>query len=138
LKEEVKKMAKFRNSKDAKLVVGAVLLIAVMVVISVAVDACTGTPSRFFQPEELTISSFDFSNGNTIHVVVKNNGTVTSEIAEVWIDNERQAFTANSTLIQPIDCVDLLISYAYSNGTNCHIKIVSEKGSTYLFTATAL
>lgn len=131
-------MAKSRKSKDANLVVAAVLLIAVMVVISVAVDACTGTPSRFFQPEELTISSFDFSNGNTINVVVENNGTVASEIAEVWINNERQAFTTNSTLIRPIDCADLLISYTYSNGTNYHIKIISEKGSTYLFTATAL
>jgi hypothetical protein len=131
-------MPKSRNSRDANLVVGAVLLIAVMVVISVAVDACTGTTSRFFQPEELTISSFDFSNGNTINVVVENNGSVTSEIAEVWINNERQAFTSNSTLIQPKDCVDLLVSYAYSNGTNYHIKIVSEKGSTYLFTATSL
>lgn len=131
-------MAKFKKIKDANLVVGAVLLIAVMVVVSVAVDACTGKPSRFFQPEELIISSFDFSNGNTINIVVENNGTVTSEIAEVWINNERQAFTANSTLIQPLDCVDLLISYAYSNGTNYHIKIVSEKGNTYLFTATAL
>ncbi|TRO51496.1 hypothetical protein E2P61_06040 [Candidatus Bathyarchaeota archaeon] len=134
----MRKMAKFRNSKDANLVIGAVLLIAIMVVISVAVDACTGTPSRFFQPEELSISSIDFSNGSTINIVVKNNGTVTSEIEEVWINNQKEAFTTNSTLIQPVDCINLLISYAYSNGTNYHIKIVSEKGSSYLFTATAL
>jgi hypothetical protein len=131
-------MAHFRDSKDANLVVGAVLLITVMVVVSVAVDAWTGKASQFSQVEELTISSFAFSNGNTITVIVENNGTVPSGIVEVCINNERQTFTANSTIIPPKDCIDISIVYAYSNGTNYHFKIVSERGSTYLFTVTAL
>ena len=131
-------MAQFRDSKDANLVVGAVLLIAVMVVVSVAVDTWTGKSSQVSQVEELTVSSFAFSNGNTITVVVENNGTAASKIAEVRINNERQVFTANSTTILPKDCVDLSIAYAYSNGTNYHFKMVSEKGSTYLFTAATL
>jgi hypothetical protein len=131
-------MAHFRDSKDANLVVGAVLLITVMVVVSVAVDAWTGKASQFSQVEELTISSFAFSNGNTITVIVENNGTVPSGIVEVCINNERQTFTANSTIIPPTDCIDISIVYAYSNGTNYHFKIVSERGSTYLFTVTAL
>ena len=136
-------MAHFKDNKDANLVVGAVLLIAVMVTISVAVDAWSGktanSPQAYSpQMEELTISNFTFASNNTINVVVENNGTVTSGIAEVWINNEQQTFTTNSTLIQPKDCTEISILYAYVNGTNYHVKIISERGSTYLFTATAL
>jgi hypothetical protein len=131
-------MAHFRRSKDANLVVGAVLLIAVMVTVSVAVDAWTGKTVYSSQVEELTVSSFTFSNGTSINVIVENNGTISSGIAEVWINNEKQTFTANSTIIPPKDCIDLSIVYTYSNGTNYHFKMISEKRSTYLFTATAL
>jgi hypothetical protein len=131
-------MAHFRRSKDANLVVGAVLLIAVMVTVSVAVDAWTGKTVYSSQVEELTVSSFTFSNGTSISVIVENNGTISSGIAEVWINNEKQTFTANSTIIPPKDCIDLSIVYTYSNGTNYHFKMISEKRSTYLFTATAL
>ncbi|MBN1357489.1 hypothetical protein JW988_01845 [Candidatus Bathyarchaeota archaeon] len=131
-------MTKFRDSKDANLVVGAVLLIAVMVVVSVAVDTWTGKSSQVTQVEELNVCSFNFSNGNTITVLVENNGTAASEIAEVWINNSRQAFTANATTIHPKDYVNLSITYVYSNGTNYHFKMTTEKGNTYLFTATTL
>ena len=131
-------MAHFRRSKDANLVVGAVLLIAVMVAVSVAVDAWTGKTVYSSQVEELTVSSFTVSNGTSISVIVENNGTISSGITEVWINNEKQTFTANSTIIPPKDYIDLAIVYTYSNGTNYHFKMISEKRSTYLFTATAL
>lgn len=131
-------MTQFRDSKDANLVVGAVLLIAIMVVVSVAVDTWTGKSSQVSQVEELNICSFTFSNGNIITVVVENNGTITSEISEVWINNEKQAFTANSTTIHPKDYVNLSITYTYSNGTNYHFKMTTGKGSKYLFTATPI
>jgi hypothetical protein len=134
----MKHMAHFKHRKDANLLVGAVLLIAVMVVVSVAVDAWTGKSAYSSQREELTVSSFTFSNGNTISVIVENNGTVPSGIAEVWINNEKQAFTANSTMIPPKDCIALSIVYTYSNGTNYHFKMISERRGTYLFTATAV
>jgi len=114
------------------------LLIAVMVAVSVAVDAWAGKAAHSSQIEELTVSGFNFASNNTITVVVENNGTVPSGIAEVWINNEKQTFTANSTMIPPKDCMNLSIVYAYSNDTNYHFKMISEKGSTYLFTATTL
>jgi hypothetical protein len=132
------KMPRFRDSKDANLVVGAVLLIAAMVVVSVAVDAWAGNSHQFSQVEKFTISGFTFSSDNTISVVVENNGTIPFQIVEVWINKQRQTFTANSTIIPPKECIDLSVSYTYSNGTNYNFKIVSEKGSIYLFTATAL
>jgi hypothetical protein len=53
-------MTRFRNSKEANLVVGAVLFIAAMVVASVAVNAWTGNSHQFPQLEEFTVSSFTF------------------------------------------------------------------------------
>jgi hypothetical protein len=131
-------MAQFRDSKDANLVVGAVLLIAVLVVVSVAVDTWTGKSAQVSQIEELNVCSFAFSNGNTINVVVENNGTVTTEITEVWINNEMQTFTSNSTTIHPKDHAELSITHTYTNNTSYHFKLVSERRTTYLFTATTL
>ena len=113
-------MTQFRDSKDANLVVGAVLLIAVLVIVSVAVDTWTGKSSQVSQVEELNVCSFTFSNGNTITVVVENNGTATSQITEVWINNEKQTFTVNSTngAIPPNHLTDIQIFYTYSNGTD--------------------
>ena len=71
-------------------------------------------------------------------MVVENNGTIPSGITEIWINNEKQTFTANSTTIPTKDCIDLLIIYPYSNSTNYHFKLVSDRGNTYLFTAIAL
>ncbi|MGW8289356.1 MAG: hypothetical protein ACWGNP_03695, partial [Candidatus Bathyarchaeia archaeon] len=123
---------------DANLVVGAVLLIAVMVTVSVIVDAWSGKAAHSAQTDELLVSSFNFSGDNTIVIIVENMGTIPSGITEVCINNEKQQFTENSTIIQPNDSLNISIVYAYSNDTNYHFKLVSERGSTYLFTATAL
>jgi hypothetical protein len=135
------KMAHFgKNKKDMNLLIGAILLITVMVILSVAVDAIAGKTTQFSQIEELTISGVTFSSGNTIIVVVENDGTVPSKITAVWINNEQQTFTTNSAngIIPPKDCTDISILYAYSNGTNYNIKMVSERGNIHLFAATAL
>ena len=127
------------NKKDVNLLIGAVLLIASMVALSVAVDAWGGKPSQFSQIEGLIPSSLTFSNGNTITLTVENNGTAPSEIAEIEINNEKQTFTMNSTtdVILPKTAVNISIVYEYTNGTSYHIKMVSARGNTYLFTATA-
>ncbi len=130
-------MFKFKNSKDANLVVGAVLLIAVMVVISVAVDSWIGKAAPYTQMEEINISSCSFLEGNKIVLIVKNSGPFPSEIAEVWLNNQEQNFGANATMIRPEEFVELAIEYSYSNGTNYNFKIYSERGSTCLFTAAA-
>lgn len=135
-----KEMGNFqKNQKDMHLLVGAILLISVMVVVSVVVDAWAGKTSQIPQVEELTVSSVTFSNGNAISVIVENNGTVSSVITEVWINDQKQTFTVNSTdgLIPPKDSASISILYAYSNGTNYHFKMVSERGTIQLFTATA-
>ena len=128
-------MAHFRDSNDANLLIGAVLLIAVMIVVSVAVDAWSGKTANSSQIEELAVSGFAFLNNNTISMIVENNGTLPTRIIEVLINNEKQYFTVNSTIIPPKDCINLSVVYTYSNGINYHFKLVSDRGSTYMFTA---
>ena len=138
-KQDEREMVHFKKRKhDMNLVVGAVLLIASMIVLSVAVDAWAGKPAHSYQKEGFTASSFTFSNGNTITVVIENNGTVSSEIGEVWINDEKQKFTLNSMNeeIPPKNRIILSIFYAYSNATNYNFKIISERGNIYFFTAT--
>jgi hypothetical protein len=133
------KMQNFQNKKERNVVVGAVLLIAVMVVVSVVVDAWAGKTTQFSQMEELTVSSVTFSSGKTITVVVENNGTMSSVITELWINDQKQTFTVNSPdgVIPPQDSASISIFYAYSNVTNYHFKMISERETVQLFTATA-
>jgi hypothetical protein len=139
LKSEMKyKMVHSKKNKhDMNLVVGAVLLITCMIALSVAVDAWAGKPAQFYPIEGFTASSFAFSNGNTITVVIENNGTVPSEIGEVWINNEKQTFTLNSMNegVPPENHIILSMFYAYSNATNYNFKMISKRGNTYSFTA---
>jgi hypothetical protein len=135
-----KEMGNFqKNQKDKHLLVGAILLISVMVVVSVVVNAWAGKTSQVPQVEELNVSSVTFSSGNAISVVVENNGTVSSVITEMWINDQKQTFTVNSTdgLIPPKDSASISMLYTYSNSTNYHFKMASERGTIQLFTATA-
>jgi len=90
--------------------------------------------------EELTISGVTFSGGDTIDVVVDNSGTKDFAIAEVWINNEKQAFnmTPLMTRVPPNKNVHVSLAYTYSKGTSYNIKIVSDRKKVYLVSANAL
>jgi hypothetical protein len=90
--------------------------------------------------EELTISGVTFSGGDTVDIAVDNSGTKDFAIAEVWINNEKQAFTTAPPMerIPPKESVHVSVTYAYSKGTSYNIKIVSDRKKVYLVTATAL
>jgi hypothetical protein len=112
-----------------------------MVVISVAVSVFTGThanPSPLV--EDLTVTSVTFSGGNTIHVIVNNSGTLDFAVSEVWVNDEKQAFTTNPSVgrIPPNGCMELSVAYVYVNETSYHIKIVSDRTNEYFASATAL
>ena len=77
------KMVHFKkNIRDMNLVVGEVLLIASMIVLSVAVYTWVEKPAQCFQIFGFIASRFTFSNGNTITIFVENYGTVPSEIGK--------------------------------------------------------
>jgi hypothetical protein len=135
-------MKRFRkNGKAQNLFTASILFIVFMVVVSIAVNVLVETQAR--PPpltEELEITSVAFSQNNTIDVVVNNSGTLDSEIAEVWINNERQIFTINPPIEEflPSTSVHVLVTCPYSNGNNYNIKIVSNRGNVYLAVASAL
>ena len=135
-------MKRFRkNGRAQNLFTVSILFIVLMVVVSIAVNVLIETHARPHLPtEELTITSVAFSDGNTIDVVVHNSGTLDSEIAEVWINNEKQGFTINppTETVLPNSSVHVLVTCPYSNGTNYDIKIVSNRGNVYLASASAL
>lgn len=121
--------------------IASILLIVSMVLISVAVSTFTGTnanPSPLM--EDLTIVSVNFSCGNTICVFINNSGTLDFAVAQVWINNEKQAFTTNPSIgrISPNESMEISVSYGYVNETSYHIKIVSDRTNEYFASATAL
>lgn len=135
-------MKRFRkNGRAQNLFTVSILFIVLMVVVSIAVNVLIETHAR--QPamtEELSITSVAFAKGNTIDVVVNNSGTLDSKIAEVWINNEKQAFTINppTETFLPNASLQVLVTYPYTNGTDYNIKIVSNRGNVYLASASAL
>ena len=135
-------MKRFRkNGKAQNLFTASILFIVFMVVVSIAVNVLVETQARPPRlTEELKITSVAFSKDNTIDVVVNNSGTLRAEIAEVWINNERQIFTINPPIeeLLPSTSVHVLVICPYSNGTNYNIKIVSDRGNVYLVVASAL
>jgi hypothetical protein len=124
------------------------IAIIVIVVVVAAVIAVIWRKKRKMKPkakqpplkEDLTISSVAFSGGNTIDVVVDNSGTKDLVIAEVWINNEKQTFTITPAIekIPPNESVHVSVTYAYSKGTNYHIKIVSDRKNFHLVSTTAV
>lgn len=121
--------------------IASILLIVCMVVTSVAVSMFTETnanPSPLM--EDLTVASVTFSGSNTVCVFVNNSGTLDFAIAQVWINNEKQAFTTNPSIgrISPDENMEILVTYGYVNETSYHIKIVSDRTNEYFASATAL
>jgi hypothetical protein len=130
-----------KNGKSLDIFAASILLIALMVPVSVAVNVLTEPQTSLaLMTETLTVSSVTFSGGNTVHVRAKNSGTLDFTVAEVWVDNEKQAFTTSPAAgkIPPNGTMEISVNYAYVNGTSCHIKIVSDRANEYFASATAL
>lgn len=126
------------------LVVAVILVVFVVVVIIVLVwrrwRKMKPKVKRVSLKEALTISGVKFSGGDTIDIVVENSGSKDFGIAEVWINNEKQAFTTLPSIkrLTPNESVHVYLNYAYSKGTNYDVKFVSDRKKAYLVSATAL
>jgi hypothetical protein len=130
-----------KNRKSLNLFAASILLIVFMVPVSVAVNVLTDPqPSQAPVTEELTVSSVAFSGGNTIYLRINNCGTLALAVAEVWVNNAKQAFTTNPAVgqVPPKGNMEISVNYPYLNETNYHIKIVSGRGNEYFASATAL
>ena len=127
------------------ILVAAIIVIVVVVVVVIALlwrrrNKNKPKVKRVPKKEELAISGVTFSNDDTVDITVNNSGTKDFAIAEVWINNEKQAFTTAPPMerVPPKETIHVAVTYAYSKGTSYNVKIVSERKKIYLVTATAL
>jgi hypothetical protein len=127
------------------ILIAAIIAIVVVVVVVVALvwrrrNKNKPKEKKVPMKEELTVSGVTFSGGDTVDIAVNNSGTKDFAIAEVWINDEKQAFTTAPALerVPPNESVHVSVTYAYAKGTSYNVKIVSDRKKVYLVTATAL
>ena len=127
------------------ILIGAIIAIVIVVIVVIALvwrrrNKNKPKVKKVPMKEELTISGVTFSGGDTVDIAVGNSGTKDFAIAEVWINNEKQAFTMAPAMerVPPNESVHVSVTYAYSKGTSYNVKIVSDRKKVYLVTATAL
>jgi flagellin-like protein len=130
-------MKKFRRSKKAlSPVVASIILIAVTVAVSIAVAAWMGALTiGFMGTEQLSITSVQFPSGTSIQVIANNTGTTSVTINEFWVSNVKQTYTPQT--VQSNAGVSATVTYASISGNNYQIKLVSSKGTTFLYNAIA-
>ena len=84
--------------------------------------------------EELKITSMQFSTGQ-ITVNVRNTGTTSVTVNELWVNNVKQAFSTKTVVANSDE--SLTVAYDWNAGYNYQVKLVSSKGNSFLYTAVA-
>lgn len=85
--------------------------------------------------EQVEIRSITFNTGNTATLTVKNTGTSTVTIQEVWINNAANASATNPILPTPILAngqLSLTVPVTWVAGDNYQFKIVTAKGNPFM------
>jgi flagellin-like protein len=142
------KMKKLLKSKKAlSPVVAAIILIAVTVAVSIAVAAWMGSLTfTFMETEQLQITSLDFNTAAgpvyTVTVHVQNTGTqdVTITSAQVTGNGVTGITPISSTTFDAdgdVNSITITLSGSYSAGSAYNVKLLSSKGNTFSYTATA-
>jgi flagellin-like protein len=147
----MKTLRKFRkNVKALSPVVASIILIAVTVAVSIAVAAWMGALSvGFMQTEQLQITSATFKTGPSINYTVSNTGTTGVKIDQVWLNGQQipagnltNAFAlSNGTPITdatiPANAKGCTIQFYWGwiTGDTYQLKLVSAKGTTFLYNA---
>jgi flagellin-like protein len=150
IKEEMKSFRKFRKSvKALSPVVASIILIAVTVAVSIAVAAWMGALSvGFMGTEQLSITSVQFiTGGASINVTVSNTGTTNVKIDQVWVNNAQQtaynfehaggADITDATVPANEKGVIIAVTTAWVSGNTYQVKLVSSKGTSFLYNAVA-
>ena len=133
----MKTLRKIRKSTKAlSPVVASIILIAVTVAVSIAVAAWMGALTvGFMGTEQVEIRGIAFADG-TVTLTLRNTGTSSVTIQEVWVNNAQQANTAlDPDMPQSIDAnaeLDIAITYAWTAGNNYQFKVVTAKGNPFM------
>ena len=135
-----------KNSKALSPVVASIILIAVTVAVSIAVAAWMGALTfSFTATEQVNITNMNFDVTNRRIVVTANNtGTTSVTINEAWVNSVKQTSVLDDTLANlPVTIsanqgkVFNITLTSMSQGYSYQVKLVSSKGNTFLYTATA-
>jgi len=132
-----RKMKILKSRKALSPVVASIILIAVTVAVSIAVAAWMGALSfSFMGTEQLTVSKITWTGPNTgFTLIVNNTGTKDMTINQVLVNYGSSGVTQPTNVpvfLKATQSVSLAVTYAYSNGTNYDVSVVSSSG--YKFT----
>jgi flagellin-like protein len=142
----MKRKMNTRSRKALSPVVASIILIAVTVAVSIAVAAWMGALTfSFTATEQVNITNMNFDVTNKRIIVTANNtGTTSVTINEAWVNSVKQTsviddLSANLpvTINANQGKVFNITLSSMSQGYSYQVKIVSSKGNTFLYTATA-
>jgi len=125
-----------RSKKALSPVVASIILIAVTVAVSIAVAAWMGALTIGFMggSEQVEIRNIAFEN-NTATLTIKNTGTSTVSIQEVWVNNEQKTSGLFPSVPFPIGAnnqTTLTITMGWTAGDNYQFKVVTAKGNPFM------
>ena len=130
-----------KSKKALSPVVASIILIAVTVAVSIAVAAWMGALTfSFMGTEQLTIPKIRWTWGTTkqFTIYVNNTGTKDLTINQVLVNYGTSGVTPQTGLLPLIlkatKSTSLTVTFAYTNGTNYDISVVTASG--YKFTNT--
>jgi len=132
-----------KSKKALSPVVASIILIAVTVAVSIAVAAWMGALTfTFMGTEQLKISKIEWTwndtpTSRTFEIVVNNTGTKDLTINQILVNYGSSGVTQPTSLpliLKSTQSAPLTVTYAYTNGTNYDISVVSTSG--YKFTNT--
>ena len=129
-------MKNLRKSRKAlSPVVASIILIAVTVAVSIAVAAWMGALTvGFMGTEELKITNVAFSGTNSVAITVKNTGSTSATVSEVYI-NGADLLETNVT-VDPNGQETITVTSAWEAGNAYQIRIVTTKGNPFVYQAT--
>jgi flagellin-like protein len=142
----MKRKMNTRSRKALSPVVASIILIAVTVAVSIAVAAWMGALTfSFTATEQVNITNMNFDVTNKRIIVTANNtGTTSVTINEAWVNSVKQTSVTDDLLANlPVTIsanqgkVFNITLTSMSQGYSYQVKIVSSKGNTFLYTATA-
>ncbi|MEM2972492.1 MAG: archaellin/type IV pilin N-terminal domain-containing protein [Candidatus Bathyarchaeia archaeon] len=129
-------MKLLKSKKALSPVVASIILIAVTVAVSIAVAAWMGALTiGFMGTEQLTISKLTWT-GSGFTLTVNNTGTKDLTITQIQVNYGTTGVIVQSPALPHTlrtgQGVQIQVEYAYVNGTNYDISVVTQSG--YKFT----
>jgi flagellin-like protein len=134
-----RKMKILKSKKALSPVVASIILIAVTVAVSIAVAAWMGALTfSFMGTEQLTIPKIRWTWATKqFTIYVNNTGTKDLTINQVLVNYGSSVVTQPTSLpkiLKATQSTSLTVTFAYTNGTNYDISVVTASG--YKFTNT--